>query len=127
MCIRDSINIMMGEAFTQKWQEYRNPQEPENVENKILLQVAELLKINVFTSSPLFQGEVIQLPLESDIFQCKSQGAKHLQIIRSIPFEALLSTLVGMKRSIHVRNNLEVINYDPLTKKEFLDFFKPKD
>lgn len=83
------INIMMPEAFAELFQEF--------VENGVttkerLLTVARKLKINIISCSPLLQGTMMQLPMPSEIFKCKNVGAKHLQFIRSIPAESLLST-----------------------------------
>lgn len=36
-----------------------------------------------------------------------------------------LGTLIGQKTSRHVKKNLEVIQYPPLTIEEFMEFLKP--
>ena len=79
---------MMPEAFTQKWQEY---EEDGKKEQLFILQAARRNNVNVISSSPLMQGALIQVPLPSNILQCSSLGAKHLQFIRSIPADSLLS------------------------------------
>ena len=79
----------MPEAFAEKWQEFileNNEKVSENV-----FQVAKRCQVNVITSAPLLQGTLIQLPLDSTIFKCSNLGAKHLQFVRSIPAQALLS------------------------------------
>lgn len=84
------INIMMPEAFAEHWQ-ITNKGESKEPEEVPLLTAARLNKINVFSSSPLLQGSIIQVPLPTDVFRCNYLGAKHLQFVRSIPAEALIS------------------------------------
>ena len=85
------VNIMMPEAFAQKWQEFNLEDNKKVSEN--LFQVARRCKVNVIASAPLLQGTLLQLPLDSTIFKCSNLGAKHLQFVRSIPAQALLSKL----------------------------------
>ena len=33
----------------------------------------------------------MQVPLPTDIFKCKNLGAKHIQFVRSIPSDAIIS------------------------------------
>lgn len=61
----------MPEAFTEKWQEYKD-------EKSFVLKVARLLNINVISSSPLLQGTIMHVPLPTDVFKCNNLGAKHL-------------------------------------------------
>lgn len=88
--IQMPINIMMPEAFAELWQEIT---ENGVVIKERVLSVARKYKVNVISCSPLLQGTMIQLPLPTEVFKCKNLGAKHLQFIRSIPAEALLSKL----------------------------------
>ena len=78
----------MPEAFAEVFQEI--------TENGVkikerLLTAARKLKVNVVSCSPLLQGLMIQLPMPSEIFKCRNLGAKHLQFVRSIPAESLIS------------------------------------
>lgn len=57
--------------------------------------------------------------------KCRNNGAKHLQFIRSIPSESLVSTLVGHKRNRHVKKNLEVLSAAPLTQEEWINVLFP--
>jgi hypothetical protein len=86
--IQMPINIMMPEAFAEVFQEITE----NGVKTKErMLTVARKLKVNIISCSPLLQGTMIQLPMPSEIFKCKNLGAKHLQFVRSIPAESLLS------------------------------------
>jgi aryl-alcohol dehydrogenase-like predicted oxidoreductase len=67
----------------------------------------------------------MQVGLPTSVFKCAHLSAKHIQFIRSIPAPALMSTLVGMRSSRHVKMNLEVIQHEPLTADEFIEFLKP--
>jgi aryl-alcohol dehydrogenase-like predicted oxidoreductase len=87
------INIMMPEAFAEHWQTTSKGENKE-LQEVPLLTSARLNRINVFSSSPLLQGSIIQVPLPTDIFKCNYLGAKHLQFVRSIPAEALISNKI---------------------------------
>lgn len=86
--IQVPFNLLMPEAFLEKWQEIK---EGDKTTRETLFQVAKNQKINVITSSPLAQGLMSQVPLSSDIFKASNLGAKHLQFSRSVPAQALLS------------------------------------
>ena len=121
--IQVPINVMMPEAFVEPWQ----PFEKEGVSrNKLLAAVCADLNLNLTASQPLLQGQVANLPLSKfAVPRAHTLGARHLQLIRSIPSKALLSCVVGMKEPSHVRHNLQVIKGAPLTRQEFLDGIKP--
>ena len=92
--IQMPINIMMPEAFAEQFQEITE----NGVQKKErLLTVARKHKINVISCSPLLQGTMIQLPMPSEIFKCRNVGAKHLQFVRSIPAESLISNILFYK------------------------------
>ena len=72
------------------------------------------------------QGLCSRLPLSRDALNgVYNLGARHLQLIRSIPTKALKSTLIGMKSTEHVRGNLEVIQQPLLTRDEFFVAIEP--
>ena len=81
--------------------------------------------MNVVSNSPLLSGALINVPMPASLLKCNSNGAKHLQLIRSIPARALVSTLVGHKTNRHVRKNLEVLTVDQLDEEEWLSVFVP--
>lgn len=68
----------------------------------------------MISCSPLLNGTLINTPLPSNVLNCRNNGAKHLQIVRSIPVESLVSTLIGQKRNRHVKKNLEVLSVERL-------------
>eukprot|EP01017_Pseudomicrothorax_dubius_P040184 TRINITY_DN6251_c0_g1_i7.p1 TRINITY_DN6251_c0_g1~~TRINITY_DN6251_c0_g1_i7.p1 ORF type:complete len:229 (+),score=62.47 TRINITY_DN6251_c0_g1_i7:738-1424(+) len=115
--IQVPINIMMPEAFAQKWQETTSVDEKGVHRKQIvnLVSAARQLNVQVISSAPLLQGSMMQVPMPTDVFKCAHLGAKHLQFIRSTPAQALLTTLVGMKRNRHVKMNLEAVSYTHLT------------
>lgn len=106
---------MMPEAFADKY-----------IEERSFLDLAETYKLNVISSSPLLSGTLINVPMPADLLKCNNNGAKHLQLIRSIPSKALVSTLVGHKLNRHVRKNLEVLYSPSLSEGEWLNVFVPK-
>jgi len=68
------------------------------------------LGLNVISSQSLMQGMAANIPLsKGHINGVYNNGARHLQLLRSIPTKSLVSSLVGMKSIENVRANLEVI------------------
>lgn len=54
-----------------------------------------------------------------------NMGARHLQLVRSIPTKSLLTTVVGMKKMEHVRANLEIVGKPVMTRDEFFESLGP--
>ena len=50
----------------------------------------------------------MQTPLPADIFNVRYISGKHVNFVRSLPFDCIKSVLVGMKRNRHVKMNLQV-------------------
>ena len=80
----------------------------------------------MITSSPLLQGKIVDLKISRRFVSVDLQGCKHLQIIRSIPSSAIKCTLVGMKNTRHVAQNLQLAKVDTLTPEEFWIVLKPE-
>lgn len=85
--IQVPINIMHPEAFVEKYQNFSHIE--KGVTPTTLTSVCTSLKINLFSSSPLLQGYMLNLPLENALFNVKLNSSKHIQLIRSIPAECL--------------------------------------
>jgi hypothetical protein len=81
--------------------------------------------VNVVSCSPLLSGSLINIPMPANQLKCNNNGAKHLQLIRSIPSRALVSTLIGQKLNRHVKKNMEVLAVPPLDEGEWLNVFVP--
>ena len=144
--IQVPINLMAPEAFVEKWQPYESEINNQKTKtNEFLLSVARMLEINVVGSQPLLQGKLRELPVNigtgvTDI------GARHLQLMRSIPAKCLLcmsyivciyiiyiyiyilfiATLVGMNSMRDVRSNIKVAQIDPLDKQDFFRYLMAK-
>jgi len=86
---------MMPEVFADK---YKN--------DRSFLDNASEFPINVISNSPILSGTLINIPMPASLLKCNNNGAKHLQLVRSIPSKALVSTLVGHKKNRHVKKNL---------------------
>ena len=118
------VNMLMPEAFIEPWQEFEDKEGVKR--NKILVGCLTDLKLNLITSQPLAQGLISRIPLSRlavpDVYNLP---ARHIQFVRSIPSRCLVSTVVGMKKPDHVRQNLEVIKQAPMTRQDFLDVVKP--
>ena len=88
---------MMPEAFIEPWQEFKEEKDGNTINTKeILVAACNILKMNLITSQPLFQGKLSQLNLPNKM-GVYNTASRHLQLIRSIPTRWLLTTLVGMK------------------------------
>jgi len=113
--IQAPINVAMPELMTEQNQELKN--QGKTTEH-VFLAAANRLQMNLISCEPLFQGNVTKLKLLTNI-KIGDRGAKHLQLIRSIPAVCLKSTVVGMKTMAHLKANLEVAKNEPLKSKEF--------
>ena len=114
----------MPEAFVEPWQDFVE-EETKVVTKKILVAACNLLKVNLVSSQPLLQGKMSELALPNK-FGVYNNVARHLQLVRSIPTRCLITALVGMKDTRHVRYNLGVPTTKPLTHEEFLDVMVPQ-
>jgi hypothetical protein len=76
---------MMPEAFIEPWQEFKQYKDGNEVTtNEILVAACNMLKMNLITSQPLFQGKLAQLNLPNKM-NVYNTASRHLQLIRSIP------------------------------------------
>ena len=108
-------NVMMPEAFVEQRQSYEDADKV--TKNKLLFSVATELGINVVTSQSLCQGLTANIPISKiAIPGLHNLSARHLQLMRSVPSESMLSSLVGMKHPDHVHANLETIKRPPMNK-----------
>lgn len=115
----------MPEALVEKWQSYDTTyldhriEEVTQTEDKVLVAVCNLLKLNLIVSKPILEGAVkdISLPTVKNV---QDPVAKHLQLIRSMPPRCIISTMCGMKSIENLKKNFEVIKSEPLNRQEFL-------
>lgn len=114
------VNLMMPEAFVQKWQPSKSG------EKELFLNVAADHKVHIVTSSPLMQGKLVQLALPKKPPGLADPGAQHVQLIRSLPSSALVTTLVGLKSAAHVQAALSLCQVPPLTPDAFWSLLKPE-
>ena len=83
--IQVPINVMMPEAFIEPWQDFEETRQENKVATKqILVAVCNMLRMNLISSQPLFQGKLanLNLPNQMNVFNTAS---RHLQLVRSIP------------------------------------------
>lgn len=114
------VNLMMPEAFVQKWQPSKSG------EMELFLNVAVDHNIHIVTSSPLMQGKLVQLALPKKPPGLTDPGAQHVQLIRSLPSSALVSTLLGLKSAAHLQAALSLCQVPPLTPDAFWSLLKPE-
>lgn len=115
---------MMPEAFCEPWQGFEGA---DGVERQMMAVAAcAEMGLNVISSQALMQGMAANIPLSREALNgVYNMGARHLQLLRSIPIKSLKSTLVGMKSVEHVRGNLEVIQKQLLSREEFFAALGP--
>lgn len=86
------------------------------------LKAAKILGLNVITSMPLMSGFILQYMLPKEIFNSTYNSSRHLNFVKSIPSEAIISTLVGMKSPSNVEQNLETIYREPISRDKFFEY-----
>jgi aryl-alcohol dehydrogenase-like predicted oxidoreductase len=84
--------------------------------NLNILEAAARLHIGIFTSIPLFQGQLLRASIP-DYGGSGDQVAKLIQIIRSSP--SIIAPLIGQKKQEHVEQNLRVSDMPPMSKEQF--------
>lgn len=84
--------------------------------NLNILEAAARLHIGIFTSIPLFQGQLLKASIP-DYGGSGDQVAKLIQIIRSSP--SIIAPLIGQKKREHVEQNLRVSDIPPMSKEQF--------
>ena len=99
----------MNNAYCSKNQE---------VENELMtpLEACRRLQIGVFTSVPLMQGQVLHQDIQG-MNKLGTPAQRNIQLIRSTP--GVLSTLIGQKSSMHVKENLETARFPLMKSEEF--------
>ena len=122
--VQAPCSILMPEAFIEQWQPFED--DSGVTKNKLLCSSCTEQQLNLVLSQPLAQGMTSNVPLSKyavpGVFNIP---ARHLQLIRSIPAQSVLGTVVGMKQQAHVHANLEIVKKAPMTKEEFFDGIKP--
>ena len=79
--------------------------------NLNILEAAAKLNIGIFTSIPLFQGQLLKASIP-EYDGLNDQVAKLIQIIRSSP--SVIAPLIGQKKPEHVEQNLKIADIPPM-------------
>ncbi|MFQ5998965.1 MAG: aldo/keto reductase, partial [Candidatus Bathyarchaeia archaeon] len=90
-------------------------------ESLTLLQAAVKLKVGVFVSVPLMQGQVLGNPRVPKFEGLITPAQRAIQFVRSTP--GVLSALVGQKQPGHVADNMKTARMPPLSVEQFSDMF----
>ena len=88
--IQVPVNLIAFECFSQKWQIIK-----EKEVN--LFTSAEFNEVNVISSQPLYQGNLMKINIKHGNLGCKNLGSKYLQLVRSIPSKSLISKKIHKK------------------------------
>eukprot|EP00741_Cyanophora_paradoxa_P023088 tig00021537_g22298.t1 len=114
------LNAEMPEAATEAWQRVGG-------EACTLLEAADRLGVNVFSSVPLFQGRLLEGPdpfppgEEMGLARDASLAQKHLQFVRSVPGRTFIGPVVGHKSAAHAAENYALSQASPLPPDAFFD------
>ena len=84
--------------------------------NLNILEAAAKLNIGIFTSIPLFQGQLLKASIP-DYDGLNDQVAKLIQIIRSSP--SVIAPLIGQKKLEHVEQNLKIADIPPMDQTQY--------
>lgn len=74
----------------------------------MFLNVADSLGFNVFATSPLLSGLMMQVPISSRFAKANYLAPKHLNFIRSLPFDCVKSVIFGALNNRHLKLNLSL-------------------
>ncbi len=112
-------NIDMMEAYTL---------ENQRINGKLLstLEAAKELGIYTYTSATLFQGRALK-QFDQRVKQLLKVDENYLvpiQFVRSTP--GVGTALIGMSKVEHLKQNLKIEEYPPLTEEEFIALFEKK-
>ena len=110
------LNLAMPEAYAFKNQVV-------NGEPMTLLEAAKRLGISVVISASLMQSQLTKLPdaLEQLIPGLQTDAQRAIQFVRSAP--GVTTALVGMKRTLHVEENLALAQAPPLSAEQVSRLF----
>ena len=111
------FNIAMAEALLQ-------PNQPLEGRRVPLVTAAHHLGITVVGSAALLQGRLARNlpPFVKDVVGLESDLLRALQFARSAP--GITTALVGMSRVAHVRENLKLLEVEPLPEMKFRELFQ---
>lgn len=84
--------------------------------NLNILEAAAKLNIGIFTSIPLFQGQLLKASIP-EYDGLNDQVAKLIQIIRSSP--SVIAPLIGQKKPEHVEQNLKIADIPPMDQTQY--------
>eukprot|EP00195_Chlamydomonas_chlamydogama_P005244 CAMPEP_0202907644 /NCGR_PEP_ID=MMETSP1392-20130828/43368_1 /ASSEMBLY_ACC=CAM_ASM_000868 /TAXON_ID=225041 /ORGANISM="Chlamydomonas chlamydogama, Strain SAG 11-48b" /LENGTH=441 /DNA_ID=CAMNT_0049596647 /DNA_START=275 /DNA_END=1600 /DNA_ORIENTATION=- len=124
------ISAGMPEAFTVRGWQPLDANASAIEANKTFLEVAAALKVGVFASGPLQEGELLRkatgrLDGIAELMAHRTTAGKLLQFARSTP--DVLSSLVGQKTREYVEDNLQVGISPPLNAIEFQHAYQMYD
>jgi len=109
-------NLAMPEAYAFKNQEVDG--EPVSV-----LEAATRLGLSVVISASLLQSQLARLPaaIEQLVPGLSTDAKRAIQFVRSTP--GVVTALVGMKRTLHVEENLTLATTPPLSSEQVAQLF----
>ncbi len=113
------VNLAMTEAFT-------NTNQTVNGKKATLLEAAAQFGVTVMASGSILQSKLAAglPPIVDEAFPgLRTDAQRALQFVRSTP--GVTTALVGMSRTAHVEQNLELAGTSPATTESYLKLFSP--
>lgn len=113
------VNLAMTEAFT-------NENQTVNGKKATLLEAAAEYGVTVMASGSILQSKLSAglPPIVDEAFPgLRTDAQRALQFVRSTP--GVTTALVGMSRTEHVEENLELAGTSPATTESYLKLFSP--
>lgn len=114
------VNLAMTEAFTDENQIV-------NGKKATLLEAASEFGVTVMASGSILQSKLAAglPPILDEVFPgLRTDAQRAIQFVRSTP--GVTTALVGMSRTAHVEENLELAVTSPATAESYLKLFSPK-
>jgi aryl-alcohol dehydrogenase-like predicted oxidoreductase len=112
-------NLVMAEAFLR-------PTQMVDGKSVSLLEAARRLGMGVYTSASILQGQMarnfpveLRAPLDGGL---KTDAQRAIQFVRSTP--GVVTALVGMSRTEHVEENLQLVDVPVIPPDQFLNLFR---
>lgn len=96
------LSVGMPETFQEKYQALSEG----GMREVSFLHAADRLGFNVVGVSPLMSGLLAQTPLPTSLAKTSYLVPKHLNLLRSLPFDSILTVVYGAKVNRHVKINL---------------------
>lgn len=113
------MSFIMHEGYSMPWQF-----SSKTGANVSAFQVCEELEINVVTSASLMQKVALKIEFPFEKLGLESNAQAHLHLLRSMPFPAVKSSLVGVTTPVNVEEFCRMMSVDKMGQEAFKEFIQ---